>query len=133
MTEQKQVRDVTFSWEEGRYFDLWMIAHTVGGALIGFLILYYVPIGRFWAYLIGFVLLAGWELIEVWFQIEETTENRLLDVVTGLIGFTLAYELGIRLLPQAQFALLVYSVIMSATLNVLGWLDYRRRSEEEKS
>ncbi|MCI0619732.1 hypothetical protein L0Y40_01720 [Candidatus Wolfebacteria bacterium] len=123
-------RDVTFSWEEGRYFDLWMIAHIVGGALIGFLTLYYVPLGRVWAYVLGIVLIAGWELIEAWFNIEETTENRLLDIVAGVAGFILAYELGLRLVPQAQFALMVYSAIMAAALDLLGWLDYRRRAAE---
>jgi hypothetical protein len=123
-------RDVTFSWEEGRYFDLWMIAHAVGGAFLGFLILYYLPLGRVWAYVLGFVVIAGWELVEVWFGIEETTENRILDVVSGMIGFTLAYELGLRIVPQAQFALLVYSAVIAATLDLLGWLDYRRRVAE---
>jgi hypothetical protein len=120
-------REVTFSWEEGKYFDLWMVVHALAGMVLGFATLLFLE-SRILAYVIGFILLVINEVAEKYFKIHEAPENRVLDIVVGIIFFAIAYELSFSLLERTSiWALFVYSLIILGILSLLGWLDKKRR------
>jgi len=126
----KRVRDITFSWEEGRYFDLWMAVHTLSGVLIGFTFAFF-SFGTFAAYFFTIFILIMWEVIErFFFKISETKENRVVDVVVGAIGFAVAYHWSNKVTNDALFSLLIFSAIILLAFTLLGWLDFRRRKLE---
>lgn len=112
------VPDVTFDWREGRFFDLWMYAHVVGGLPFGLLALY-LGYGR-GAYLAAIGIFVAWEVFEKLCGGYEIIENKIVDVIAGTLGFALAYELflgypgPIGLLALAAFA-------VSTGLNAVGW------------
>lgn len=127
----KKYEDIKFSWGEARYLDLWAIPHLLSGAALAFLLLSLGGLRAF-SYGITFLVLAGWELGESLFGITEARENSILDVVIGVFGFVLAYEIGRLFLgPEAVTALFVFDVIVLLLLTFFGWLDYKKRSKSE--
>jgi len=126
----KQIKDITFSWEEGRYFDLWMAVHTLSGVVIGFF-LAFLSFSVVGAYLIVFLALFFWEIFELYFlRIVETKENRVIDIVVGIIGFAAAFHWSIELGPNSVTALLIFSTVVLTCLTLLGWLDFHHRKLE---
>src|SRR3989344_6531260 len=77
-------------WREGDYLDLWSVPHFLSGLLVGFL-LYFTHIEFLPACLISVLLLIMYEMFEVLIEIEETWMNRILDVVVGMMSFSLAF------------------------------------------
>lgn len=126
----KKVRDITFSWEEGRYFDLWMAVHTLSGVFIGFAFAFFF-FSTFAAYFFTILILIIWEVIERFiFGIIETNENRVIDVVIGAIGFAASYHWSTKVTYDTLSSLLVFSAIILLAFTLLGWLDFRRRKLE---
>lgn len=101
--------------------------HILSGAVIGIALAHF-SIERIPAYIIALLLLIFWEVFEVFFSIIEERANRVIDIVVGFVGFTICFEIFVgRFSPDAQFAVLVFSIILLAMLSLLGWLDYRDR------
>ena len=126
----KKIRDVTFSWEGGRYFDLWMVVHTLSGVFIGFLLAFLVfPI--YTAYALALIALIFWELFEKYIlNIYESKDNRVIDVVVGMMGFAVAFQWSLNLDYSSVTSLLTFSSIVLICLTLIGWLDFRRRRLE---
>lgn len=131
MVNKKDTKpDITFTWQEGRYFDLWMVVHVLMGTTAAFALLLLVS-DRLWAYLLALIFIFVVELCEVLFNIHEAIENRVMDVVVGFTGFIIAFEVGkAQLTESAIISLLVYSILILVILNMLGWLDKERRNRE---
>lgn len=122
-------RPVSLSWNEGRYFDLWMLVHLTGGVAGGFSnALFRLPTGG--VLLLGFLLMLLWELVEIRLGVRESWENRLLDVALGLAGVAVALALSPRLGPSGRVAAFVVSVLVFAVGDLMGWLAYRRRMRQ---
>lgn len=124
----KKIREVSFSWDSGRYFDLWMIVHALSGVVLGFFFAYLL-VPRFWAYLSALAILVLWEIFESLIKVPETKENRVVDVVIGFIGFVFAFGILSRptIFLETKFSLLIFAIIVLAILSLMGWLDYTRR------
>lgn len=124
------VPGISWTYDEGKYFDMWMVVHFLTGTVIG-LGTYLLGFNPVLAYTGTFVGLAIYELVEEFFDIEETLENRLTDIVFGYAGFALFYPLispmfstfGNQMLLVAAGAL----VIIGA---VLGWRAYDKRDNK---
>lgn len=123
----KHYEDITFTWSEARYLDLWAVPHLLSGVALAFLFLSFGSL-RSLSYGISFLILAGWELGEGIVGIREARENSVLDVVIGIVGFVLAYEIGrLALSSETVTALFVFDIIVLSLLTLFGWLDYRKR------
>lgn len=128
---RKNTPAVSWGWEEGRYWDLWMIVHFWSGVVLAFVIPFInAPI----EFLIGlaFLCLIAWELIEYFFDIHEVIENRILDIIFGLAGLLLFSNYLIPLLQrESLFGFgFVLTLVILVTLGVLGWKAYRERAEK---
>lgn len=119
---------VSWSWREGRYWDLWSITHIVTGAIFavaGELI----GLSLFVTFVIAVLLMSAWELFETVIQVLEGPENRILDIIVGIIGFLII----LPFLPSeqnAQALLLMVLIVLVGMLEFLGWRAYRKRSKK---
>ena len=127
MLDHNGVPTVSWTWEEGKYFDLWMLVHLLTGVVIG-ISAHLVGFSPLVAYTGTFVGLTLYEVVEEVFRIEETLENRLADIVFGSIGFVLFYQLLSPLwsLQTNQIALIGAGLLMGIGA-VLGWRAYKHR------
>jgi hypothetical protein len=111
----------------GTWFDLWSIPHVffgfiiaLGASLIGF--------DEVAAYSITASLALVWEIFERLTDISktETPVNSLTDILFALVGF----GVGILFLElvkntNVRFSFFVFSIIIWALINLLGWFAHR--------
>jgi purine-cytosine permease-like protein len=126
----KKIQDVTFTWNEGRYFDLWTLTHIISGIPLA-LIFLILESERFIAYSISISLFVLWEIFEKLFKIFETIENRLLDIVSATLGFAFIFEITKNLQRETFVALLTFSFVIWIVLCIIGWLDFKKREENK--
>ncbi len=114
------------TWEEGRYWDRWMVVHFLSGIAGGFanVFLKLAPVAL-WS--VAVAMLIAWEFVEFAAGVREENENRAIDLVIGLAGVFAATTLARQLSAREQTALFVASTMLFATGCVLGWSAYRRR------
>ncbi len=126
------IPNVSAGWNEGRYFDRWMIVHFLVGVMGGFSNLYFtltVPM----VLLVGAALMALWEALEHAKGIREAWENRVLDVVVGLVGTGAALAVLSRVDRRTALTLFWVSAVLSLLGEVLGWMAYRRRAAAKRA
>ena len=119
---------VSWTWDEGRYWDLWMFVHVGSGVLIAVFahLIGLSPAVAYAGTLIGMIL---WECGEVAFGIREEWTNLVLDVVFGMAGFALVYEFVAPLLgTRWNVAIFIAIAIALALFEILGWKAYRKRA-----
>ncbi len=117
---------ITTTWEEGRFFDLWMVVHFLSG-LSGGLSNVLFGLSTLGVYALGASLLIVWELVEFARGIRETWENRALDLVVGVAGIAVAQFAAARLEPTWEYAAFGVSAVAFTLGTVRGWLAYRAR------
>ncbi len=114
------------SWQEGKYFDLWILVHFLAGLFIGSLS-YFLHLSTLSSYIIATVLIVGWEVFEAVFHIKEHNENRGVDIAVGLAGFLVGfYVLNILNADLYIKQILVIEGALLALLEFMGWLNYRK-------
>jgi hypothetical protein len=117
---------ISTSWSEGRYCDRWTIVHFLCGVSGGFSnALFGLSVEG--VYAVGSGLMIVWELIEVARGIGEALENRVVDVLIGIVGIFCALWIAPRVEPSVEYAALAISGVAFGVGNLLGWLAYRRR------
>ena len=78
-------------WQEGKYVDFWSIPHIIIGALLAWLFCFF-GLNFYINFMISFLIMFGWEFFELYvLHAEEYFPNKVMDVVTGLIGFFVMY------------------------------------------
>jgi len=117
-SEGKFVR--TDIWREGKWLDTWSIVHFLSGATMGFFPKY-VGLDALSAYVIVFLLLVSYEMFEALVKIEETPQNRFMDVVVGMASFIPVYHLHPLLSDTASVALFGIFFTAASVLGVIGW------------
>lgn len=118
---------ITTTWEEGRFFDLWMVVHFLSG-LTGGLSNVFFGLSSLGVYALGTALLIVWEIAEYVRGIRETWENRVLDLAVGVAGIALAQGAAARLDPAWEYVALGASTVVFMLGTVRGWLAYRARA-----
>ncbi len=83
-------------WREGTAFDAWTLTHILSGGWMASLILLLdiEPTGGFLA---SFLLMVAWEIYEVGKGIHEWMGNKIMDVVTGVLGYFAVYFLQVKM------------------------------------
>lgn len=120
---------VSWSWKEGKVWDNWMIVHFLSGIVVA-CALELLSFGTAHAYLIALGLLVAWEIGEKIGRVEEETENLVLDVVLGMLGFALFEELVFPIVSREGVVWILIATLFAAIGgSVLGWMAYKRRSE----
>lgn len=118
---------ISTTFDEGRYFDLWMLVHFMGGVTGGFSNLLFGLSTRN-VFLVGIAIMVAWEIAEQLRGVREKLENRLIDVAIGQLGVALALWGTTHLDYAGRVAALVISGLLFAGGSLLGWLAYRRRA-----
>lgn len=116
------------TFAEGRYFDLWLIVHFLGGVTGGFSNVWF-GLSSLAVFLVGTGLMILWEGGEYLAGIRESRENRLLDIVVGLLGVVLALAIAARLGTVGQRVAFLVSGSALAFGSFLGWRAHRRRAK----
>jgi hypothetical protein len=123
----KDIPAVSWSWQEGRYWDLWMIVHTLTGTICACVVAL-LDLPPMYAYLLVLLALTVYELGEMAAGIVEEIENWVLDVLFGMFGFWFVYE---KVLPDMSFIEIagVGGVLLffNAIFAFMGWRAYRKR------
>lgn len=79
-------------WKMEKYLDLWSVNHTLAGSLLaGIFLSFGTPLLT--SMVISFLMLIGWEFFEIFHHVHETIQNRLSDMIVGMLGFFVAYYL----------------------------------------
>jgi hypothetical protein len=117
---------VSKTWREGRVWDLWMLVHFFSGVTVGFAnsFLGLSIETLFFAASTGMVL---WEIVEIFNGVHETQENRILDILFGLIGLFGAVEFSRYLFEPQQHITFYISALILALGCYLGWRAYQQR------
>ncbi len=130
--EGKFVR--TDVWREGKWLDLWSVVHFLSGMSIGFVAVL-APFGAVANVTIVFLLLVVYEMWEALVKIEETPQNRFMDVVVGMASFLPTYFFLADIFPR-PYALGVVTALVIAlniTLATIGWLASQKAAVLEKN
>jgi len=122
----KRVPWISKGWGEGRLGDLWMVVHFLSG-VCGGLSNVFLKLSLPVLMLSGLTLMVAWEIGEFAKGVRETKENRLMDLVVGLLG---AYA-GVSwasavptLLAEVSF---LTTVLVTLLVCFIGWRAYRKR------
>ena len=111
-------------WREGKYVDLWLLNHTlIGAVLAGFFEIVGVPV--LISLIISTLVIVGWEFWEVFKKISEAFWNKIIDVVTGILGF-----FGMHyLLDVSSHKLILFLIVLAVylVLEVWGYWVYKKK------
>lgn len=118
-------------WREGKYIDLWSVVHLLTGVSFG-LGMFFLKFGTAPSALIVFILLVAYELWEALVKIEETPQNRMMDVVLGMTSFIPTFFYLAPLLPQTDLIIPFASILAAnVILAALGWFESKKASALE--
>lgn len=112
------------SWGDGVFFDRWMLVHFVAGLIIGY-ILRFTGISYKTALFIALILVAFWELIEVYFSIFEYSANSIIDIIIGIIAFNIAFLIISSIGKKGDIFILAGLVITLVVLEFFGWYAWK--------
>lgn len=119
----------TDAWREGTWLDLWSVVHFLSGMLLGlgFAFLALPPIPAFIIALLALIMYEMWEALA---KINETPQNRTMDVVVGMLSFTPSFlYLAPRLTRSELVLVFVGALFVNGTLSTLGWRASRKAAE----
>ncbi len=122
----KMPRLISWSFAEGRLFDLWMVVHFMTG-LTGGLSNAHLRLSTATLVLVGAALMILWEVLEWGAGVRESVENRVIDVLVGVAGIGVALQ--VARLSSDDGDRLAFRIALGATaaLSAAGWAAYRRR------
>ena len=125
-SSKKPRPDISTTFAEGRYFDLWMLVHALTGFAGGLSNVFFglPPIG---VYLVGLAIMVVWEIGEYVAGIRESAANRLLDIVVGLLGVAGALQLAARLDAPGERIAFAAAAFAVGVGSALGWVAAHRR------
>lgn len=118
-------------WREGKWLDLWSVVHVLSGVSMG-LTAALLPFGTAASVVIAFLLLVAYEMWEAMVKIEETPQNRVMDVVVGMASFVPTLILLAPHLSGTVF-ILTFGLILTVNIvmSVFGWLASRKAAALE--
>ena len=114
------------SWGGAQYLDWWLVVHLLAGVSLGYVCRVY-GISFIHACIVVGIVMIGWEVYEKVASIPEPWTNSMLDLIVGILGIFLAYNIilfesfGINVL-FASLLLLVWG-----GLNLWGWFAWKER------
>lgn len=120
------IPNISLTFDEGRYFDVWMLVHLLSGVTGAFSNVFFGFSGPV-VMLLGIALMIVWEVVELMAGVREAWSNRILDLAYGVVGILAALWAAGRLERTAELVAFAVSFVIFAVGDVMGWLAYRRR------
>ncbi len=119
-------------WREGTWLDLWSVVHFLSGlsVAIGLSVFHF----GFWpTFVIASLLFIAYELWEAMVKIEETPQNRFMDVVVGQVSFLTAWTLGIpEAWTQDFYVVFGMTLAINVAIATVGWQASQKAAELER-
>lgn len=108
-------------WREGKWFDLWSVVHFFTGVSTAFGLSIF-NFGFLATAVIAFLGFVVYELWEAMVKIEETPQNRAMDVAVGMVSLVPTFLFVVPLLPMPQFVV-AFTVVLVANVGLayIGW------------
>jgi hypothetical protein len=125
----KDIRSIKSIWQEGRYYDAWMFVHFLAGVVLGFSMII-LKVETFTAYMLTVVLLILWEFFEIIKKIVEHKENRLGDIVIGILGFIFSFSISPIFIHNFLTPFIVCLVVFIIS-SIIGWTRYFKYKKVE--
>jgi len=107
-------------WREGKWLDLWSVVHLLTGVSVGI----GLPVFQFnvgYAIAVAFLGFVAYELWEAVVRIEETPQNRVMDVVVGMVSFLPFFLLTLEMSFLDRLYLFVPVLAINVALSWVGW------------
>ncbi len=118
-------------WREGKWLDLWSLVHLLSGMSVGFGMIL-LDFDSAASMVIGLLVFVLYEMWEAMVKIQETPQNRFMDVVIGMASFTPTFFF-FQGLSMSSFTLLFGLVLTTnVVLAAFGWLASRKAAEFEQ-
>ena len=120
-------------WREGKWVDLWSVVHFLTGVstALGLSILAF---GFPASAVIAFLGFTAYELWEAMVKIEETPQNRAMDVLVGMVSFVPTFLFVAPLFPFWGLFFVFWAVLeVNVALAYFGWdISHKARLLEAK-
>jgi len=126
MGGEEIITNISLSYAEGRFFDLWMVVHVLAGVEIA-LIAIFTKISQKSAYIYAAAVLVLWEVGEILLNIQEAPSNRGIDVIVGIVGFALVFEFLKDEENKLTSGRIVIATLALLATSLVGWLAYHQR------
>ena len=111
-------------WTERKYLDFWSLNHILAGCMLASIFIFF-NISFLTSIIISFLILLAWEFFEFFAGIHETMENKILDVIIGLLGFFITYYLmNNNIFNNLTLFLIIFFPFL--ILETWGWLAYEK-------
>lgn len=119
-------------WREGKWLDFWSVVHLLSGISVAFGLSLF-GFGLWPAFIIATLLFIAYEMWEAIEKIEETPQNRFMDVVVGQVSFLAAHAIGIPSAWSLDY-FLVFGVFLTVNIGLaaLGWRASHKAAELER-
>lgn len=127
MRREKPIPALSPDWQEGHFFDLWMLVHVMSGVAGGFSSVFF-GLTAAWTLWIALGVMLLWEVGEYALGVRESWINRALDVVVGLGGVAAALWIGADWTSGSRTWAFWGSFATATVLGVLGGIASRRRA-----
>ncbi|MES3005207.1 MAG: hypothetical protein V4690_03835 [Patescibacteria group bacterium] len=111
--------------KEGKYVNLWSVNHFLSGVVFAGWI-FKIWSNLWLVFLMYFILALAWEVYEVYIGEFELFGNKIMDVVTGVLGFWMVYYFMI-LQGSISYSFVISSTILYIVLEIYLFVDYKRR------
>jgi hypothetical protein len=116
------MKNIKSIWQEGRYYDAWVFVHFLAGVVLGFGMII-LNIETFTAYMSAVALLILWEFFEMVKNIKEHKENRLGDIVIGILGFMFSFSISPMFIHNFITPFIICLVVFAVS-SIIGWTRY---------
>ena len=130
----RSIPAISEDWDEGRFWDRWMIVHWLSGVVGGFANVF-VAFTPLIVYAIAAVAMVAWEVIEYAMGVREHRWNRVMDVAVGLVGVSVALQVASRVDQRTEYWL--FGVTQVIALALMAWgvkaFNERRKKGRAKS
>ncbi len=117
-------------WKKGKYIDLWSLNHLLSGALLARISLF-IGVSFWLGFSTAFMLMLAWEIYEVIRHIEESIENKILDMVLGIFGFLITYYIQTMMGFTSSTVFFVIILIVWLVLNLWGYISFLKRTKKK--
>ncbi|MES2087890.1 MAG: hypothetical protein V4467_02760 [Patescibacteria group bacterium] len=112
---------------DGKYIDLWSVNHFLSGIVYSGWMFEW-GFSLWFVFISYFVLAVLWELYELYAGIFEHLGNKVMDVVTGVIGFFLIFLTHIFDYKNLLIVTAIYII-----LELYCYIDYQLRGKHQPS
>lgn len=115
-----------FSWNEGRWLDLWTLVHIAGGVVSGlFFQVINMPLG--WAIATGLIAATLWEIREHYVGVGEVFANSVLDIMIAALASYSSYMI-LKIIPEMYWLEIFFtSVTVWVFLGYFGYKHYHNK------